>query len=284
MSKTHSSPRHGLTIEAIDARFSEHGIQRLGPYINNRSKIECECVDCKALTATTWDQFSNQGVLPRCRPCAKIHREALAEGKRLGIDKVRRQLSEMGVELRQDVYKRKDAPLRCKCMDCDADAFVRYDHLVTPSRTTPTFPRCSEHRLNALPRGNKHPNWKSGAEANPRRGNRDTRFAEWERKVKRLSNWTCSLTGKRGGQALSSHHLYSWNTHPELRYEVSNGVCVSRALHKLFHEVYGAGYNNLDQWIEFASWYSQGLLTLPASELQARSTVPRYFRNGQQAA
>ena len=50
---------------------------------------------------------------------------------------------------------------------------------------------------------------------------------------------------------LAAHHVESWNSSKELRYEDSNGETVNKEIHKEFHIKYGRGDNNAEQWIEF---------------------------------
>lgn len=65
-------------------------------------------------------------------------------------------------------------------------------------------------------------------------------------------DYTCQKCGDRGCH-LNAHHIFSWKTHPELRYELSNLICLCHKCHKAFHKIYGSskGSNNQDQMDEF---------------------------------
>lgn len=68
--------------------------------------------------------------------------------------------------------------------------------------------------------------------------------------VKIESTPVCEVTGEKTND-LVIHHLYSFNTHPELGADPNNMVRVCNDIHKKFHSIYGKGNNTPDQWFEF---------------------------------
>lgn len=52
---------------------------------------------------------------------------------------------------------------------------------------------------------------------------RTPRYAAWRKAVYERDDYTCRMCGKRGGK-MHPHHIKKFSTHPNLRYEVSNGV------------------------------------------------------------
>jgi hypothetical protein len=71
----------------------------------------------------------------------------------------------------------------------------------------------------------------------------------WKNGVRKLYGRVCVITGKKEGVVL--HHLDAYDTHIERRYDVTNGVPLSREVHKRFHDQYGYGKNTEHQFIEF---------------------------------
>lgn len=50
---------------------------------------------------------------------------------------------------------------------------------------------------------------------------------------------------------VKSFHMNSWDTYPEQRFKKDNLVCISEALHKEFHSLYGYGNNTKEQYNEY---------------------------------
>ena len=75
-------------------------------------------------------------------------------------------------------------------------------------------------------------------------------YKEWRTKCFERDDYTCQVTGKKGGK-LEVHHIYSYDNNKELRLDVNNGITVSKEIHKQFHSIYGYGNNTLEQWGEF---------------------------------
>jgi 5-methylcytosine-specific restriction endonuclease McrA len=58
---------------------------------------------------------------------------------------------------------------------------------------------------------------------------------QWAKRVKDRGGYTCQACQSKGVK-LVSHHLFSYSTHPELRNEDSNGICLCTTCHKAFHK------------------------------------------------
>lgn len=80
---------------------------------------------------------------------------------------------------------------------------------------------------------------------------RNPKNRAWRKSVFKRDNKTCVITGKTGD--VCAHHLESWGSCPELRYEISNGITILHSLHAAFHSKYGLGDNTRDQFYEFVN-------------------------------
>lgn len=78
----------------------------------------------------------------------------------------------------------------------------------------------------------------------------DQRAVKWAKAIKDRDNWICQVC-KRYGVPLNSHHLNSWDTFEEQRYDLNNGITLCQECHDRFHAVYGKGKNTRLQFLQF---------------------------------
>lgn len=80
--------------------------------------------------------------------------------------------------------------------------------------------------------GSDNPNWRGGIQLkHPERNRYPAKM--WVKAVKDRDGWKC--TGCSAADRLHAHHIKRWKDHPELRYEVSNGVTLCHECHELAH-------------------------------------------------
>lgn len=60
-------------------------------------------------------------------------------------------------------------------------------------------------------------------------------YRDWRAAVYRRDNYSCRRCGARGKGLLHAHHVKYWATHPELRFDVSNGLLLCRSCHAKEH-------------------------------------------------
>lgn len=78
----------------------------------------------------------------------------------------------------------------------------------------------------------------------------DKDHVEWAKNVKIKFNYICDVCGKYG-VPLHSHHLNSYDTFINQRYDMNNGVCICQSCHQIFHQIYKKGKNTRFQYEEF---------------------------------
>lgn len=147
---------------------------------------------------------------------------------------------------------------KCLC-DCGKESFPHHGSIVRGETVS-----CGCYHISLVreilrkAKGSNHPRWRADLTDDERLLNNDRSSIpenwEWKSLVLKRDNWTCQLTGQK--RNICVHHLYSWNTYPNLRFIIENGVTLSEDIHKLFHSLYGYGNNTPEQFGEFEKRYN----------------------------
>lgn len=98
--------------------------------------------------------------------------------------------------------------------------------------------------------GPNHPSYKHGLGKRRVPVEEEPIYAAWVQGIYQRWNFCCALTGV-SNVPLEVHHLNSWDSYPEQRYDLSNGVLLSKNVHKTFHKIYGNGKNTRAQFEQF---------------------------------
>ena len=106
--------------------------------------------------------------------------------------------------------------------------------------------------------GENNPSWNPNLTDEEREYKRlEEGLKKWKENVMIRDNYTCQVTGKRGGN-LNCHHLNSYHWDKEHRTDINNGITISEEIHKLFHKTYGYKNNTKEQFEEFKHRYHNG--------------------------
>lgn len=80
--------------------------------------------------------------------------------------------------------------------------------------------------------GEKHPQWIADRSALKRQDERiGNRHKQWSRSVKNRDGWKCRISNENCEGRMEAHHILGWSEHPELRYELNNGITLCHAHH-----------------------------------------------------
>lgn len=79
----------------------------------------------------------------------------------------------------------------------------------------------------------------------------DPRKKKWRKKVYDRDRYTCQKCKQSKSGTLTAHHIFSWTSHPKLRYVVKNGITLCLKCHIDFHRAYGYGNNTKKQLAEY---------------------------------
>lgn len=89
-------------------------------------------------------------------------------------------------------------------------------------------------------RGVNNPRWNGGGTHTEReRVWHLGEYQQWRRAVFERDDYTCRNCFKRGGK-LRAHHIKPWATHPELRYDIQNGLTLCHGCHLGMHRGVGS--------------------------------------------
>lgn len=219
----------------------ERKFGRLQPikYLENK-KYECLC-DCGNLIAV-------DGALLRkghtkscgCLMLDKTDLVGLRFGRLLVLDRF---------------FKNSKAVLKCLC-DCGKIIETRPDRL---KRGKTKSCGCLAREL-SIERGKlnskeNHPCWrhdwseKERLESQNRSHN--PKLKDWRLSVYSRDNYSCQICKDNKGGNLIAHHLESWSSNKELRFDLENGITLCENCHNRFHKEFGFGENTKEQFINF---------------------------------
>jgi hypothetical protein len=92
--------------------------------------------------------------------------------------------------------------------------------------------------------------WKGGVSNRNELERKNCKTRLWRESVFKRDNWTCQKY-KVIGNELHPHHIQNFSQFPELRFDVDNGITLSKRAHLEFHKIYGQQNNTREQIDEF---------------------------------
>ena len=229
---------HEQFIEEM--KIKQPNIEVLETYKGSNVPILCKCkIDGYEWSPRPKHLLSNHGC-PQCgiksnsKQRTKTHEEFLK--------KFNEKFPNSNIEIIGKYIGAEDHIL-CKCK-IDGHEWYITPHNLLKGRSCP---QCKIRNFT----GENNPRWNNELTDEERNEERNTvEYKQWRDECFKRDNYTCQLTGEVGGR-LEVHHIYSYDKHKELRFEVDNGITISKDIHKLFHSIYGYGSNTREQWEEF---------------------------------
>ncbi len=212
---------------------------------NHMLMWECQC-ECGNIVKV----YPNNLKKGTSRSCGCLKRKRISDAK--GIDLTNNKIGRLLVKtliMGDSSNKRR---YECVC-DCGNIKIVPAANLL---RGDTKSCGCIRKEL----RRDKLYNWRHDLSDEDRKNMKNRSFQpenlEWKTAVFKRDNYTCQITNKKG--YIQAHHLNSWNNHIEQRFIVENGITLLRDIHKLFHTIYGRGYNTTEQFTEFQERFRKG--------------------------
>lgn len=259
-------PRPRFTAADVKAELRANGVEpAFDGYIGPGQPLPflCSCSDRRPGTIT-FRALHYQGIRPLCPACRHS-----AQADRMRIN--RRAPAPMSASLSEapgsairdatqhrvasafaahgarplDAYVDQTTPIRFVC----AGSCGGIVHTITwAALRTGRIPRCPACQADARPWGDTHPRYNPDRSDAERAQTRTAADRRWENAVRHAHNDTCLITRRHGTAA---HHIYGYDTHPQLRLVLQNGVCLTHHLHREFHDIYGYGNNTHAQFVRF---------------------------------
>ncbi len=84
---------------------------------------------------------------------------------------------------------------------------------------------------------------------------------EWKQKCLKRDNFSCRVSGSK--ENLQVHHLESFASNPDLRFDVDNGITLNKEIHSQFHSMYGKKDNTKKQFEDFLHILANPIINKP---------------------
>ena len=201
---------------------------------------KCECGNYSIV-----DGYALKG---RIRSCGCLQKES---ARRLAVD-----LKGMSFGRLKVLYKSTKRSLSrdlfwvCEC-DCGEKVTVNARSLRTNNTRSCG---CLQKEIARSMSGEKSPNY------NPKLTDDERMYSRYQLHGENINNWRTSVfirddrtcqSCKQYGGTLNAHHLNAWNSHPDERFDIDNGITLCTDCHTSFHKKYGYGNNTKEQFNEY---------------------------------
>lgn len=214
-----------------------------------RAKYRCSCKDCNVDIGYKRERTYNKSGL--CRTCSQRRAKAMSDEDKLKYPNV-------------DFSDSKEVPFnkvksngnsfkllyRVTCKFCGSDKGYVAKSLFDARCYKCTMTKERRISISAKQQNIEIDQWKEYTSPENTRERQSKRGRAWREAVFKKANYTCDITGNRGG-TLNAHHLDSFDVNEDVRFDPENGVCLSNDIHKEFHSIYGKGSNTKEQYEEF---------------------------------
>lgn len=219
---------------------------------------ECVC-DCGNTCFVSGDKLKNGNT----RSCGCLATEI---GRKLGKARKKDLINFRFGRLKviADTGKRasgNDVIWRCKC-DCGTIVEVSSPNLQTNTRSCGCLQKEIIASIGRTYSGEKHPMYNpdlTNEERMLKRKPLGNKLNKWRNDVFGRDGYTCKCCGEKASGKLNAHHLNSWDSFPEERFDIDNGITLCEGCHKTFHSEYGYGNNTKEQFWEFVNEYKEAL-------------------------
>jgi len=226
------------TFEYVEQYFLDEGCVLLEKiYFNSSTLMNYICKNGHN-NKITFSKFQ-QG--QRCSKCYG--------NKKLTHEEVFNYFKERGCVLLETQYLNSRAMLKYIC-ECGEESEITFNNFRQGHRCK----KCGEERNREKKLGENNPNYNSNLTDEERQENKERSrgryYRTWRKGVYERDYYTCQKCFIKG-KYLNGHHIESWDSCPELRFDDDNGITFCVDCHIEFHKKYGYGNNTRQQLNEF---------------------------------
>lgn len=205
--------------EKITAFYESAGCRVIRPAPKSCDKVRYVAL-CGHENEMDYNHFK-QGGGRVCSSCSK--------SVRYQLDYVREAFEQEDCVLLEDEYVNCKTPMRY-IAQCGHESQISFDVFVNAPSASKRCRKCHRHTYHDNP------------------SDRDL-FASkvWRKAVYEKDGWVCQACGKHSGE-LNAHHLDAYDSYPEKRFSLENGVTLCPSCHTKFHVAFGFGGNTAEQF------------------------------------
>ena len=210
-------------------------------YINRRSKLNFSCTQNEehGIQPKSYSDIQNGY---KCKVCA---RESIDQ-RLHDYETVKSEYENHGFTLLEDTYKSMGTPMKCICNEHPEVIQYKSFNMILDNRKCYL---CSIPLQQETKRMNKQI-----TKINIPHRTKSPDYNKWRMAVMKRDGMMCQCCKGISNGTLEVHHILNWSSHPELRFDIDNGITLCTYCHNIniphsFHSIYGT-YNNTRQQIE----------------------------------
>jgi len=208
-------------------------------YISNSSKLLFKCKNGH-IFEMSWNGYSQN---KKCIRCVKRYQNK-DEFVMLIKSLYGEEYSVLGD------YVNSETKIKMRHNICGTIFYSKPNHLAN-GHGCPCKECCYKH-------GEEHYRWNPNLTDEERRANMSrtsiNEYNRWRVAIYKRDNYHCVIDNCECTN-LNAHHLNSWDTYTNQRYDINNGITLCEKHHKDFHSIYGYGRNTKEQFLEYMKNY-----------------------------
>lgn len=240
-----------IASQWVENKNENFKIINIDDYVNEYTNLLLKCNVCGDIIENNINTLRNKKLL--CKNCECIEKQS--ESKYM-IDKIRNFVKSYNdnIFIPYQDYKNNIVDLKCICLKHNEVFYKPWSKLQNGH-----VQGCNKC-LSESKRGENSPTWNPNLTDNEReksRTNKNNSHVIWRNKIFERDKYTCQLS-RVEGFSLVAHHLNGYHWCKKGRFDINNGITISREIHKLFHKLYGFKNNTKEQFIEFTKRYNIG--------------------------